>query len=569
MAVQQQSQEMIQLQAIEHPVGLLRISTDKTDFKGKKVAFEETLKNHEEKLTGYFDQMEWKKNFFREVLSGGTDYENRPELMAVLELIKEGKCDAIVVMELQRLSRQGFVSQMIKKACEKYQVLIITLNPYKVYDVARSMNDSFLFDITSSMGEHERKVASARVKANKISMARQGLNSSGSVPYGYVRNPQTKKLEIETMIIKDDEGFKQEVESPKANIVRMIYQWYLDGDGQRTICDKLNAMNIKNNQGKMWVTNSIKYLLTCPTYKGTLVAHTYENFKGKMKIDEDQTVVKNGNHPAIIDLETWEKAQEKRNIKKERSGIQQRQNNDYTKKNVSILDGLVFCGCETCGRKSTIKWYANRKNHYIIKCTRFNTDGKTCTNGGCNIKDIEFLVFEDLLKEKEKIEEKITTFSSDDFGIRTEELENQRKLYQDSLNELELEMNVIYKMEMKYEMEKEIKQKEDKAKEMMIAESKLENDQKRISVQMKLNEVIKKIQTTPSAEKEIQLLNERLHIINELQTNQELTKNQVNDMLKQIILKVEYKRETPPNFKTMSNEEKEKYPAMIEVEYLK
>jgi site-specific DNA recombinase len=431
------------------------------------------------------------------------------------------------------------------------------------------MNDSFLFDITSSMGEHERKVASARVKANKISMARQGLNSSGSVPFGYVRNPQSKKLEVETMIIKDDEGFKQEVESPKANIVRMIYQWYLDGDGQRTICDKLNGMGIKNNQGNQWVPNSIRYMLTCPTYKGTLVAHTYENFKGKMKIDDDQTVVKDGNHPAIIDPEIWDKAQKKRDIKNERSGTEKRSKDWNSKKNMSILDGLVFCGCESCGRKSTIKWYPSRNNFYIIKCTRFNSDGIECSNGGSNIKDIEKIVFEDILKEKEKIEEKITTFSSDDFGIRTEELEDQKRMYQDSLNDLELEMNVIYKMEMKYEMEKEIKQKEDKAKEMMIAESKAENDEKRNFVQMKLNEVIKNLQATPSADEEIKLLNERLDIINELQINKDLTKTQVNAMLKQIILKVNYKRELPPNYRSLSMAEREKFDAVIEVEFLK
>lgn len=568
MAVQQQSQEMVQLQAIENPVGLLRISTDKTDFKGKKVAFEETLKNHEEKLSGYFDQMEWEKNFFREVLSGGTDYENRPELMAVLDLIKEGKCDAIVVMELQRLSRQGFVSQMIKKACEKYQVLIITLNPYKVFDVSRSMNDSFLFDITSSMGEHERKVASARVKANKISMARQGLNSSGSVPFGYIRDPKTKKLQIETMIIKDDEGFKQEVESPKANIVRMIYQWYLDGDGQRTICDKLNSMGIRNNQGNQWVPNSIRYLLTCPTYKGTLVAHTYENFKGKMKIDENQTVVIDGNHTPIIDPAIWEKAQKKRDIKKERSGIDKRSKDWNSKKHMSILDGLVFCGCESCGRKSTIKYYNSRENFYIIKCTRFNTDGKECSNGGSSIKDLEVLVFEKLLAYKEELEEKISLFSSNDFEVRFTELEDHKKMYEDSLAELEVEMNAIGKMEMKYEMEKEIKGTEDKAKEKMIEEYRKENDEKRFQVSMKLADVIKKLQETPSADDEIKILNERLDIISELQTNKNLDEYQVNAMLKQIILKVNYKRELPPNYRSLSQAEKDQHKIIITIDYL-
>jgi site-specific DNA recombinase len=553
-------QEIEILNGIENPFGLLRISTDKTDFSGKKVAFEETLKNHEEKLTNFFDQMTWKKNFYKEVLSGGTEYEQRPELMALVDTINQGKCDAIVVMELQRLSRQGYVSQVIKKAVEKYQVLIITLNPFKVYDVARNMNDSFLFDITASMGEHERKVASARVKANKISMARQGLNSSGSVPFGYVRNPQTKKLEIETMI--DADG--NEVESEKANIVRQMFKWYLQGEGQRTICDRLNDMGIRNKQGNKWVPNSLRYLLTCPTYIGTLVANNYENEKGKMVASE--TVVKEKNHPAIIDIETWNKAQALRKNKRDRSGIDQRSKDWNSKKNTSIMDGLVYCSC--CGRKSTIKWYSSKNNFYIIKCSKFNADGLTCNNGGSSIKVIEADVFDKILSYKEEIQSRIHQFEGNDFGNMLSELETQKEMFERHMEELKLEYKAIRNQERNYEKQKERTQIADEFEEEMIQEDKEENSNKRIHVQAKLDEVNAKLQATPSADEEIKRLNEKVKIIEELESREDLTVQQVNTLLKQIILKVHYKRIMPDSKSVSKKILEEQYKPEIELEYI-
>lgn len=558
MAVTTQEKDI--LTNVKNVAGVLRISTEKTDSMGKKVNIQKTLLNHKEKMLDVMNEKKWTYTLYEEVISGGTDLEDRPELQRMISDIDQ--YDAIVCMELTRLSRQGLTSQTIKHLVKKKGILIITLNPFKVYDM-RNPQDVFMFDLSISMGEYEKGVVSLRVKQNKISMAHQGLNSSGSVPFGYVRNPETKKLEIEK--VKDEHG--KNVESPKAKIVRMIYQWYLDGEGQRTICDKLNAMGILNNKGNTWVPNSIRYLLSCPTYKGTLIANNYENEKGKMIATE--TVEKHGNHPAIIDPEIWNKAQQLRTNKKERSGIDKRSKDWNSKKHMSILDRLIFCGCKSCGRKSTIKWYEARQNFYIIKCTRFNTDGKTCTNGGNNIKDVEQLVFKDLLLYKEQVEQKINAFSSDDFEIRFTELEDQKKIYEYSLKDLEFEMNAIGKMEMKYEIEKQMKQKEDKAKEQMIEEMKQENDEKRMHLEMKLAEIYKKLDETPSADEEIKRLNERLDIIKELQTNKDLDKHQVNTMLKMIILKVNYKRELPNNYKSLSKIEKEQYEAIVEVEYIK
>ena len=546
--------EQTVLSGIKNVAGMLRISTEKTDSSGKKVDLEKTLMNHKEKMLEVLNEHKWTYTLYEEVISGGTNFDGRPELMKMINELDQ--FDAIVCMELTRLSRQGHTSQMIKSEAIKKGTKIITLNPFKVYDMANPQ-DVFLYDLSTSMGEYEKMLVSLRVKQNKISMAKQGLNSSGSVPFGYIRNPKTKKLEIEV----DEEG-----KETKAPIVRMIFEWYLEGMGQKSICDKLNDMGIKNKQGNRWVPNSMRYLLTCETYKGTLNANTFGNEKGKSVVIESVNV--EDNHPAIIDPETFDKAQILRANNRNRSGVDQRTRSWNDKKHVSMLDALIFCS--SCGRKSTIKYYGHQKApaFHIIKCTRFDATGKTCENGGVAVKYVEKSVLEDILSFKNELEFKMSKFESNDFGMRLKELEEQKKLLEKNMETLKQEYKALRTQERNYEMKKEATGIADEFEEEMIAEDKEYNHQKRMTIMDKINEINSKLESTPNAEEEIKNLNDKIEIINELENNKDLDAKQMNVLLKQIIFKVHYKRDLPSNYRYLSDAKKLEFPYELEIEYL-
>jgi hypothetical protein len=135
------------------------------------------------------------------------------------------------------------------------------------------------------------------------------------------------------------------------------------------------------------------------------------------------------------------------------------------------------------------------------------------------------------------------------------------------LEDLEREMMAIAKQEMKYDIEKEIKG-EDKAKEKMIAEFKQENDLKRFHVQKELDEINEKIQATPNADQQIKKINEELDLIKELENRDDLTVQQVNAMLKQFILRINYSRELPSNYRSLASSQKDQFPAVIKIKYL-
>lgn len=539
-----ESNEQAQLSKIKKVGGLLRISTEKTDNLGKKVNLEKTLKNHKAKMLNFLKENKWDYELFEEVVSGGKNVEDRPELKRLIEEVKAAKVDAIVVMELVRLSRQGLSSQIIKEEVKKKGILIITMNPFKIYDM-QVPQDAFLYDLSISMGEYERMLTSLRIKQNKISMAHQGLQGTGNVPLGYKRNPATKKLEI----IPEE-----------AAIVRQIFDWYIAGEGRRTICEKLNNLGIKNKSGRKWIPNSLKVLLNTETLTGTLIANTYENVKGKMIPTE--TVIKKENHDAIISPEIWEKAQKIKNLKRERSGIDSKNRDFNSKVNPSILDGLIYCAC--CQRKSTIKWYAAKNNHYIIKCSKYNASGLTCNNGGMSIKDVEKTVFEKLISYKAEIESKMQNFKSNDFEQRNNELEEEKALLEKQAAKLKLQFKAIRMQEQEYLMN-EI---EDKDEAEAIAEDKQMNQQQRLLVQAKLEEVTKQLEETPSAETEIEKLQEKIDIIEQLEKRDDLTIKNVNALLKQIILKLNFKRVLPDDSRKYSKTQRDIFPAEIEIEYV-
>ena len=553
---------------IKKVAGFLRISTEKTDFEGKKTDAEETLKNHTETMTTFFAQWGIELVLYSEVLSGGSDFEDRKALQDILNDLKDENqnFDAMAIIELERLARDTYVSGIIKKALEESGAKLIVLEPFQVLDMNNS-SDSLMFGLASVIAEHNRKIASNRVKLNKLAMARQGLNSSGSVPYGYVRNPQTKKLEIETIETVDEKGNKIKVESDKPKIVRQIFQWHVEGMGQRSICDKLNEMGILNKQGNKWVPQSLRYLLTCETYIGTLTAKSNQKIKGKLVPAEIVTM--ENNHPPIIDEDIWEKSQRLRNAKRDRSGVDQRSNDWNSKRNTSTLDGLIYCGCDSCNRKSTIKWYSSKNKFYIVKCTRFDAHGgKDCNNGGIAVGEVEQEIFQKILEYKQEVEKRISSFESNDFASRNTELQDTKEMLEKQMNQLKVNARSIRQQEIAYFQKRDETGIVDEFEEEMIAEDKQINHAKRMSIQQKIDEITLKLSQVPNVKCEVKQLNKKLDIINELENRKDLTNRQVNALLKQIILKVKYKRILPDNYVKLSFKEREKYPAEIEIEYL-
>ena len=129
----------------------------------------------------------------------------------------------------------------------------------------------------------------------------------------------------------------------EAEIIRKVFNDYVNGKGLLTIAKGLNAMGIKTHRGNKIENTTIEYWLNNPLYIGK----TRRNPEGKLSRNytADTAIITDGPHESIIDIETWDKAQEKMQEQKAR----------FRKFFNSDRDGLShwwtgILRCEKCGK---------------------------------------------------------------------------------------------------------------------------------------------------------------------------------------------------------------------------
>ncbi|WGE40981.1 recombinase family protein [Bacillus stercoris] len=518
------------LENIHHVAIYLRISQEK---KGENV---ETLENHRQILIEFCEEHGFTYEEFGEVISGGkSEITQRVALKRLLDNIE--KYDAIACFELTRISRNGLISQTVKQYCIDYDKPILT--PYQSYDLANSETDRLLFDVGSMISSHEHSTIGKRSKANKMQMSKAGLHVSGNVPFGYKRNNDTKKLEI------DEEA---------APTIRYIFQLHSEGFGSFKIRDILNNEGYKSATGKAFNLPSIKRIIRNPAYKGTLVFNNRKKIKrnGKFEYDNVETITVENAHPAIIPPDVWAKANQDRESRARKSiSIREK---PATKSGVTLLKDLIFCG--VCGRKMIIRKDTKDSIGYTLKkCEYLLPNGEKCPNCGKKLDAVIAKVLDGLrmyTKNLTQIEDQLKSKSMKDLNKKNElKLEQIEKAIKE--NELKQKNLIDLAMEGLFTHE-EIR---DKKQELVTLLDELRS---------KKEEIIKSI-SSMSVEEELETIKERKEILEELKdiTDQEYG----NQLLKQFIKKIHFTRVIPEDIlkKSTRNKERKEYPFEIEFEF--
>lgn len=154
--------------------------------------------------------------------------------------------------------------------------------------------------ILSSVAQQESETISSHVKLG-IKMKRErgelvGFNRC----LGYSWNTETKKLDI----IEEE-----------ADIVRYIFERYIQGVGSTVIARELNNAGYKSLNGKLFRESSIRIILRNEKYKGdvlmgkTFTIDAISHKRVKNYGEEDMYYIDN-HHEPIIEPEVFEKAQQ-------------------------------------------------------------------------------------------------------------------------------------------------------------------------------------------------------------------------------------------------------------------
>ena len=313
---------------------------------------EEVLAKHESELQEYAERHLGgripEQNIYREVISAES-IDAREEFKKVLNRLEDPEIKAVLVVDPQRLSRGdlGDCHRLITSfALTKTQILTTRKGDF---NLSNDRERKFFQDELLRGRDYYDYVRNT-LWAGRIRAAKRGCFIGNFAPYGY------KKIKIgkdNTLEIIDDQ----------AEIVRLIFKWYTEEWlTPNAIAKRLNEMGVAAPKKKKWGRNSIRVILANEHYAGrvvfnrikaTPVLENGEIVKRHMRQPEEEVIVAEGKHDAIIDPETWEAS-------RNRHAGNPRLNTGKPQRN--ILASMIKCS--KCGRAMYIHPYTHSADRY-------------------------------------------------------------------------------------------------------------------------------------------------------------------------------------------------------------
>ena len=236
-----------------------------------------------------------------EVVSGESLYA-RPEMLRLLAAVEEGRYDAVLVMDLDRLSRGRMKDQgIILDAFRDSGTLIVT--PEKTYDLSDDLDDE-MAEFKTFISRREYKIITKRLRRGLKQTIQDGCYVANA-PYGYRKVTVDRKPTLE-------------IYEPEAKFVRMMYDLYLQGYGCVSIARYVNSLGAKPHRSQEFTRNSVAHILKNPTFAGKIVwdqrTHIRKGAKGNPRHitlcnPRDQWTIVDGIHPAIVSQETYDQVQ--------------------------------------------------------------------------------------------------------------------------------------------------------------------------------------------------------------------------------------------------------------------
>lgn len=328
---------------------------------------EEDLIKHKSTLVDLCKKNSWRYVLYSEI--GTSDSITlRPEMTRLLSDIKDELYDAVVVMDIDRLSRGDSEDQgKIKNTLRKAGTYIIT--PQRIYDLEDD-SDDMMSDFEGLMARYEYKQIKKRFKRGKRAGLKLGKWTTGFAPYPY-ENSRDK-----TGLVINPEEYK---------IFRRAVDMILK-EGMRpvNVSVQFNKEGIKTRKGTLWSPSTVYRMVHNPVTLGKIVGNKfYNNHDGtRGRNPKDKWIVIDNCHEPVMTEEEYDAIVRFLKRKGDR-------NPNMT---VRRLSSIVRCG--SCGAVMAMMEYKTGES--IKACCRTDMYGNRCKNHGGNSEALEDQIIENI-----------------------------------------------------------------------------------------------------------------------------------------------------------------------------
>lgn len=321
---------------------------------------------------------------------------DRPSFQKMIEEMKLGKFNAIIVKDGSRLGRNYLeAGAYMETVFPQYQIRFISVNDKYDSMKMECKKDGISLPLKNIMNEQYSKDLSRKLSSAFRIRQMDGKFIGGLTTYGYLKD----KKDLNKLV----------VDSEVAQIVQRIFQNKVKGMSDGAIAKELNEEGIfspfayRYEKGLVkadkyrampWKSGTIRQMLTNPMYLGHMVQgrnrQSLSLHEPEHRTPENEWIVVENTHKAIIESELYDKVQFVMKARKNKY----HQENLCDASTINLLKGKVYCA--DCGRamvfsKSTSAVAMNR----YYRCRLYTeTRREHCSLKSIKKEEIEKLVLE-------------------------------------------------------------------------------------------------------------------------------------------------------------------------------
>lgn len=343
-----------------------------------------------------------------------------PQLSEALRMAHAGEYDVLVVRELDRLSRDLAKQLVVEQELNQAGVTI----EYVLYDFPDTPEGRLNKNLRAMLAEYEREKIRQRLMRGRRRKVKSGsMILHGHAAYGYKAAEKDGKTTIE-------------IEEETAAIVKLIFQWYTEGDGKqgpmsiRSIRRALSEMKVPTGSDLRnascykkvtgygeWNSTSLWRMLRNETYIG-IWHYGAENIPVEV--------------PAIISQEVWDMAQRRMQKNKKRS----RRNTKY---NYLLQSRLRCADCHYMVRVGARKSRSGTSVRLYYYCQTRCRDLECNNRRNYRAEVVDYLTWEwikELLSQPDELENGLRNYQTEQETL-TRPLRNRLELVNGMIQEQE------------------------------------------------------------------------------------------------------------------------------------
>ena len=306
----------------------------------------------------------------------GSTFE-RPGFQKMIEDVKAGRTDCIIVKDLSRFGRNYLdAGEYIEKIFPFLGVRFIAVNDNYDSLGEKKSSDDLIIPFKNLINEAYCRDISMKIRSQLEIKRKNGQFLGSFAAFGYLKDEQDKN--------------KLLVDQYAADIVRDIFKWKLEGISPQDIADALNKLGVlspmeykrslgmkyttsfKTSAKAAWSAGTVIRILKNPIYTGVLILgkETTPSYKVHKRIAKDKsewTVIENS-HEAIISGIDFDSVQKVLKCDTRRSPDD---------KAVGLFSGMLFCG--DCGASMVRKTVPAGEKKYVYYVCSAHKQDKSCS----------------------------------------------------------------------------------------------------------------------------------------------------------------------------------------------